>query len=85
METKVKWEYLVVALTDGVFDKAVRHTVELKKYATLGWELVAVSGNLAYFKRPAAIELVPPQYTDAARFEAMVRKVVTEELGLNND
>lgn len=72
METK--YEYLVVALPEGVFDKATRYTVELKRYAEMGWRLISVSGSLAYFEKAQ----------DVAQLEAMVTRLIAEQFGLDH-
>lgn len=77
-----KYEYLVVALPEGIFDKATRYTVELKRYAEMGWRLVSVSGSLAYFER-AIGHSINPEFIDVAQLEAMVTKIVAQQFGLD--
>jgi len=46
----MKWEYKIIML--GADDHGSFNDYLLNHQGELGWELVAVSDHLAYFKRP---------------------------------
>lgn len=49
----LKWEYLVVVL----FESEDPADETLNKLGALGWELVSVTGAMAYLKRPLVAAL----------------------------